>query len=67
MILPDTQDAAFTGVILPDARFGVVDTLEDRILGFDDAHKTVLIFSDAIRPALFLLLLIESEYASAKA
>src|SRR5438270_437143 len=67
VILPDAQNATLTRVILPNARLGIVDTGEDWIFRFDDAHKPILIFGDAIRAALLLFLLVESEHASAEA
>src|SRR5438067_777788 len=67
VILPDAQNATLTRVILPNTRLGIVDTGEDWIFRFDDAHKPVLILSDAIRAALFLFLLVERENASAEA
>ena len=67
VILPDAQNATLTRVVLPNARLGIVDTGEDWIFRFDDAHKPILILSDAIGAALFLFLLVEGENASAEA
>src|SRR6266568_4662203 len=66
MILPNAQDAAFASVILPNSGLGIVDADKDWIFGIDDAHKAILIFGDAIRPSLFLFLLIERDDARAK-
>src|ERR1041384_7149593 len=67
VILPDAQNATLTRVILPNARLGIVNAGEDRIFRFDNAHKPILILCDAIRAALFLLLLVERENAGPKA
>src|SRR5437764_6804474 len=67
VILPDAQNATFTRVILPNARLGIVNAVEDWIFRFDDAHKPILILGDAIGAALFLFLLVEGENASAAA
>src|SRR5215468_2173587 len=57
MVLPDPQNAALTGVVLPDFRLGIVNSGENRIFRFDDANEAVLILSDAIATAFLLLLL----------
>src|SRR6266550_3988805 len=57
MILPDAQDPAFARVVLPNSGFRIVDSGKDWILRLNDSHEPVLVFGDAIRPALFLLLL----------
>src|SRR6476619_3711970 len=67
MVLPDAQDAAFAGVVLPDSRFRVINSGEDWIFRLDDAHKAILIFGNAIGAALFLFLFIQSYHAGPKA
>ena len=67
MILPDAQDTAFARVILPDSGFRIVNAGEDWIFRLDNAHEAILVFSNAIRSALFLFLLIERYHPRAKA
>src|SRR5437588_11902851 len=67
MILPDAQDAAFAGVVLPNSGFRVVDADENWIFRINYAHEPVLIFSNPIGSPLLLFLLIERDHTSAKA
>src|SRR5207248_9862123 len=66
VILPDAQNSSFASVILPDARFGIVDPCKNRIFRFDDAHEAILVFGDAVVAPLRLLVLIEGHYPRAE-